>query len=178
MSKKYYTRPEAADYLTNVRGLPTTKGTLGKKATTGGGPIYELYGNKAIYTQPNLDLYADQSIRAPRRSTSEPWWMLAKNGAGPNLCADRGGTGKDFGIGTRTFKSAPSKFQAVHAELRGRSGFRQLYAWLNGADVRADRCEPLAVVPLKLAIEIATPAENSNRKNQGDSATWQTIFWR
>jgi hypothetical protein len=41
---KYLTRAEAARYLTEVRGLPTTKGTLQKKATTGGGPDYDIYG--------------------------------------------------------------------------------------------------------------------------------------
>ena len=42
--------------------------------------------------------------------------------------------------------------------------FRELYAWLDGADlvvVRADRCEPLCVAPLRLAIEIATAAEKA-----------------
>lgn len=48
-------------------------------------------------------------------------------------------------------------------EVKARAnGFRQLYDWLAGADfliVRADRREPLVVLPLKLAIEIATVAE-------------------
>jgi hypothetical protein len=70
--KKYLTRPEAAKYLTEVWGLPTTKGTLQKKATTGGGPEYELYGNKSIYTPSNLDSYAEQNITTPKTSTSEP----------------------------------------------------------------------------------------------------------
>jgi hypothetical protein len=42
-------------------------------------------------------------------------------------------------------------------EVRG-GGFRQLYRWLDGADfliVRADRREPLVVVPLKFATKIA-----------------------
>jgi Holliday junction resolvase len=52
----------------------------------------------------------------------------------------------------------------IEAKARG-TGFNQLYSWLNGADgadlliVRADRSEPLVVVPLKLAIEIAKAAE-------------------
>jgi Holliday junction resolvase len=49
----------------------------------------------------------------------------------------------------------------VEAKSRG-TGFNQLYRWLDGADlliVRADRQEPLVVAPLKLAIEIATAAE-------------------
>jgi Holliday junction resolvase len=49
----------------------------------------------------------------------------------------------------------------VEVKARGQ-GFRQLYAWLDGADlliVRADRCEPLVVLPLKFAVEIASAAE-------------------
>ena len=41
-------------------------------------------------------------------------------------------------------------------------GFRQLYDWLAGRDllvVRADRAEPLVILPLKLAAEIAIAAE-------------------
>jgi hypothetical protein len=42
-------------------------------------------------------------------------------------------------------------------------GFRQLYEWLGNADlliVRADRKEPLVVIPLWLASEIAATSEN------------------
>jgi hypothetical protein len=49
----------------------------------------------------------------------------------------------------------------VECKIRS-DGFRELYRWLDGADllvVRADRCEPLVVVPLRLAIEVATMAE-------------------
>jgi Holliday junction resolvase len=51
----------------------------------------------------------------------------------------------------------------VEVKCRG-DGFRQLYTWLNGADlliVRADRSEPLVVVPFHFAIEIAKAAKNS-----------------
>ena len=51
----------------------------------------------------------------------------------------------------------------VEVKCRG-DGFRQLYAWLDGADfliVRADRSEPLVVLPLKLATEIAKIAEKN-----------------
>ena len=44
------------------------------------------------------------------------------------------------------------------------AGFAQLYSWLTNRDfliVRADRSQPLVVLPLKLAIEIATAAEQS-----------------
>ena len=53
----------------------------------------------------------------------------------------------------------------VEVKCRG-NGFRQLYDWLEGHDfliVRADRCEPLVVIPLKLAAEIAMVAERSTK---------------
>jgi Holliday junction resolvase len=68
----------------------------------------------------------------------------------------------------------------VEVKCRG-NGFRQLYAWLDGVDfliVRADRREPLAVLPLKLAAEIAAIAEgnrstamNGNDENLGAEAS-------
>jgi Holliday junction resolvase len=56
----------------------------------------------------------------------------------------------------------------VEAKARGH-GFQQLYAWLDGADllvVKADRLQPLVVVPLKLAIEIAQVAEKNSRTSE------------
>lgn len=48
-------------------------------------------------------------------------------------------------------------------EVKARAhGFAQLYTWLDGADllvVKADRKEPLVVLPLKLATELATRIE-------------------
>ena len=50
-------------------------------------------------------------------------------------------------------------------EVKVRSnGFRELYSWLGDRDfliVRADRLEPLVVIPLKLAAEIAGAAEKT-----------------
>ena len=49
------------------------------------------------------------------------------------------------------------------AEVKARAtGFAQLYSWLECRDllvVKADRREPLVVLPLRLAAEIATAAE-------------------
>ena len=67
---KYLDRAEAADYLTD-RGFKTKKGTLQKYATTGGGPPYVRFGNKALYSPDNLDQWAEGKMSAPRRSTSE-----------------------------------------------------------------------------------------------------------
>jgi hypothetical protein len=48
-------------------------------------------------------------------------------------------------------------------EVKARAnGFRELYGWLTDRDiliVRADRREPLVILPLKLAAEIAAKAE-------------------
>jgi Holliday junction resolvase len=49
----------------------------------------------------------------------------------------------------------------VEVKVRG-TGFAQLYGWLAGADllvVKRDRDEPLVVIPITLAIEIAKAAE-------------------
>jgi hypothetical protein len=60
----------------------------------------------------------------------------------------------------------------VEVKVRA-DGFRQLYDWLNGRDllvVKADRREPLVVLPLPLAIEIAGSAErNKGRTDNGIS---------
>jgi Holliday junction resolvase len=51
----------------------------------------------------------------------------------------------------------------VEAKAR-KDGFRELYAWIDGRDaliVRADRREPLCIVPLRIAIEIAAAAERA-----------------
>jgi hypothetical protein len=51
--------------------------------------------------------------------------------------------------------------RTVEVKVRG-NGFRQLYEWLGRRHlliVRADRREPLVVLPLRLAAEIAAAAE-------------------
>jgi Holliday junction resolvase len=51
--------------------------------------------------------------------------------------------------------------RVVEVKARG-AGFRQLYTWLDGRDlliVCADRSQPLVVIPLDLAAEIAAAAE-------------------
>src|SRR5262249_3399022 len=59
--------------------------------------------------------------------------------------------------------SVPLLGRDLTVECKARKdGFRELYAWLDGRDaliVRADRKEPLVVVPMRLAVEIAAAAE-------------------
>lgn len=70
MEKQYYTRPEAAGYLTR-RGFVISWKTLQKMATVGGGPAYRRFGNKSLYTLADLDAWAEAKLSAPRHSTSE-----------------------------------------------------------------------------------------------------------
>lgn len=70
MESNYLERTEAAEYLT-ARGLRVSKTTLGKYATTGGGPTYQRFGLRAVYTRQNLDAWADAKLSAPRCSTSQ-----------------------------------------------------------------------------------------------------------
>lgn len=68
--KIYLTRPEAAKYL-NSMGIPITKASLQKFATVGGGPIYRIFGNKAVYAPGDLDAWSASKIQPARRSTSD-----------------------------------------------------------------------------------------------------------
>ena len=68
--KKYLERSEAAEYLTE-KGCRTAKTTLGKFATTGGGPVYQIFGSRALYLPENLDAWADSKMSTPRTSTSQ-----------------------------------------------------------------------------------------------------------
>ena len=68
--KEYYDRTEAAQFLTE-RGQKTTKAQLQKLACVGGGPLYQLFGNRALYTPENLIAWADGRLSRLRRSTSE-----------------------------------------------------------------------------------------------------------
>lgn len=57
-------------------------------------------------------------------------------------------------------------------EVKARAnGFRELYAWLDARDalvVKADRREPLVVLPLRLAVEVAAAAERDHKLGTRD----------
>ena len=67
---KYLTRREAAEYLTEG-GFKISPNTLQKMATVGGGPTYQIFGIRSLYTPENLDAWVQEKLSAPRRSTSE-----------------------------------------------------------------------------------------------------------
>ena len=57
--------------------------------------------------------------------------------------------------------------RVLRAEVKSRGdGFKQLYAWLAGFDlliVKADRRDPLVVLPLALVVELMLAAERGSR---------------
>lgn len=66
-SPRYLDRAEAAEYLT-AQGLRTSKNTLQKWVTTGGGPMYRRFGNRAVYLASDLDAWAASKLTAPRQT--------------------------------------------------------------------------------------------------------------
>ena len=64
----FLTHEETAKYLTD-RGLPVSRNTLQKWATTGGEPVYRRFGNRAVYTESDLNAWIQQKLTVPRHST-------------------------------------------------------------------------------------------------------------
>jgi hypothetical protein len=71
MPEKFLRRREAATFLTEQLGLPTSFSELQKLACVGGGPAYEIYGKYAVYRPGNLIAWAKDKLSPPRHSTSE-----------------------------------------------------------------------------------------------------------
>lgn len=70
MENRYINREEAAQYLTEQRGLAVSKNTLQKWVTTGGGPAYRRFGKRAVYLVEDLNDWAERKLSAPRLSSS------------------------------------------------------------------------------------------------------------
>jgi hypothetical protein len=66
-----YRRQEAARYLAEVHGIPTSPKTLAKKAVIGGGPKFRKAGRIPLYEEQDLDSHAAEILSPPVRSTSE-----------------------------------------------------------------------------------------------------------
>ncbi len=67
MEKLYLDRPEASAYLTQ-KGVRTAKTTLQKLVTVGGGPEFQKFGNRCLYTPAGLDAWVESKLSAPRRT--------------------------------------------------------------------------------------------------------------
>ena len=70
--EKFFGRRGAAAYVNDERGLPCKPNTLQKYATTGNGPEYQRFGNRAVYTKSALDAWVDEKLSAPRRTYKPP----------------------------------------------------------------------------------------------------------
>jgi hypothetical protein len=66
----FLTRRQATDFLSKELNLPMTKGQLERLACFGGGPDYEIYGNRSVYRPVNLVRWALRRLK-PRGSTSK-----------------------------------------------------------------------------------------------------------
>jgi hypothetical protein len=64
------TRRQAAHALTSA-GYPTAEPTLATKATRGGGPPYELYGRRPIYTWGPTLAWAESRLSPPVGSSAQ-----------------------------------------------------------------------------------------------------------
>jgi hypothetical protein len=62
---------EAATWLTEELGVPTSAGQLANLRVTGDGPEFALAGRYPTYTKPALRAYADKRLGRVRRSTSQ-----------------------------------------------------------------------------------------------------------
>jgi len=70
MAKEFMLREEAAQHA-NERGLPLSKNTLAKFATVGGGPRFQKFGNRAVYTPTDMDAWIEQKLSGSRERASE-----------------------------------------------------------------------------------------------------------
>lgn len=70
MESKFLNREEAAQYLTDCRGLKVSKNTLQKLVTVGGGPAYRRFGKRAVYQIVDLNAWAESKLSTLRCSSS------------------------------------------------------------------------------------------------------------
>ena len=69
-SERKLDRKEASQFLTD-RGYRTAPATLAKLASIGGGPAFQSFGRKPLYTESDLIAWALGRTSRPRRSTSD-----------------------------------------------------------------------------------------------------------
>jgi len=70
---QYKSRTDAADYLTNTKGVKTTAQGLADKASRGEGPAYTIINGRALYTEEALDQWVAEQAARPvvRRKARE-----------------------------------------------------------------------------------------------------------
>ena len=71
LKKTRLTTEEASQYLEAVHGVRLAKITLTIKRCKGGGPAFQKFGHRVLYTPAALDEWALATLGAPVKSTSE-----------------------------------------------------------------------------------------------------------
>lgn len=69
--QKRLRRSDASRYLLDQWGVSRTPNTLAKLASTGGGPSFEMESRFPLYTEENLDAWAENQLSPLVKSTSE-----------------------------------------------------------------------------------------------------------
>jgi hypothetical protein len=71
-SDLYLRREDAAAYVRQKHKINCTAGYLAKLASAGGGPIFRRLHNRwALYTERDLDVWAQSRISGPLRRVSD-----------------------------------------------------------------------------------------------------------
>ncbi|MBN8914581.1 MAG: hypothetical protein J0I31_03165 [Rhizobiales bacterium] len=73
-NKVYLVTKEAAEYLTEITGVPFSAATLDSWRTRpprSGGPRFQKFGRRIVYAQAELDRWHNACLSAPFASTSE-----------------------------------------------------------------------------------------------------------
>jgi len=117
---RYLDRREAAEYLTDQRGLRISRNTLQKMATLGGGPPYRLFGIRAVYTVTDLEAWAEAKLGRKRSSTSELKGLSdnisLKNDTLGEFSRKNGAQGRNRTTDTRIFSPSVSEQNQQVAE--------------------------------------------------------------
>ncbi|QTL03160.1 hypothetical protein J5J86_20775 [Aquabacter sp. L1I39] len=71
LRKTRLTTEEASQYLEVVHGVRIAKITLSIRRCKGGGPAFQKFGPRVLYTPAALDEWALATLGAPIKSTSE-----------------------------------------------------------------------------------------------------------
>jgi hypothetical protein len=67
-----YTRKDAAKFITEKLGVPTSPHTLTKLFCVGGGPKCRHVGRRPFYDEPDLVEWVESRLTQPRANSSEP----------------------------------------------------------------------------------------------------------
>lgn len=67
---QFHTRAGAAEYLT-AQGYPIATSYLAKLAHMGGGPTYQIFGNRALYRAGDLLEWAQSRLSGPISNTAQ-----------------------------------------------------------------------------------------------------------